>query len=197
MRFVQTWKQVRGWPKLSCDQFQQHPCLPVHYTPLERASAPIYLRLPTRTGERSLSKPTGTAAAPTAQVQRLNNRKQVQYINIPADSNLSMGKQGLHKGLRAEDVTSDRAGGNRQAFSRSGGANGSRGSSSSCFVLGGVSYQPDGLISTEGLYHTSHLWALTRGQRTTSDCQRLAISQGTTLDEGKMNGSAQQADLMH
>lgn len=110
----------------------------------------------------------------------------MQYINISADSNLSMGKQGLHKGLRTEDVTSDRAGGNRQAFSQSGGANGSRGSSSSSsFVLGGVSYQADGLISTEGLYHTSHLWALTRGQCTTSDCQKLAISQGTTLDEVK------------
>lgn len=60
----------------------------------------------------------------------------MQYINISADSNLSMGKQGLHKGLRTEDVTSDRAGGKRQAFSRSGGANGSRGSSSSSFVLG-------------------------------------------------------------
>lgn len=78
-----------------CDQFQQCPCLPVHYTPLATASAPIYLSLPTRAGERSLSKPTGTAAAPTAQVQRLNNWKHVQYINISADSNLSMGKAGF------------------------------------------------------------------------------------------------------
>ncbi len=90
----------------------------------------------------------------------------MQYINISADSNLSMGKQGLHKGLRTEDVTSDKEGGNRQAVSRSVGANRSWGSGSS-FALGGVSYQPDGLISTEGLYHTSHLWALTRGQCTT------------------------------
>lgn len=114
---VQTSKQVQGWPQLSCDQFQLCPCWPVHYTPLATASAPIYLSLPTRAGERSLSKPTGTATAPTAQVQRLNNRKHVQYINISADSNLSMGKQGLHKGLRTEDVTSDRAGGDGQAFS--------------------------------------------------------------------------------
>lgn len=100
----------------------------------------------------------------------------MQYINISVDSDLRMGKQGLHKGLRTEDVTSDSTGGNRQAFSRSGGANGSSGSGSSSFVQGGVSYQPDGLISTKGLYHTSHLWALTRGQCTTSDYQRLGIS---------------------
>lgn len=111
MRCVQTWKQVCGWPKLSCEQFQQCPFLPVHYTPLATASTPIYLRLPARAGERTLSKPTGTTAAPTAQVQRLNNRKHVQYINISVDSNLRMRKQGLHKGLRTEDVTSDRAGG--------------------------------------------------------------------------------------
>lgn len=115
MRLVQTWKQVQGWPKLSCNQFLQCPCLPVHYTPLATVSAPIYLSLPTRAGEKSLSKSAGTAAAPTAQVQRLNNQKHVQYINISADSNLCMGKQGLHKGT--EDVTSDRAGGNRQTFS--------------------------------------------------------------------------------
>lgn len=164
-------------PELSCDQFQQCPCLPIHYTPPATACALIWLSLPTRAGERSLCKPTGTAAAPTAQVQRLNYRKHVQYINISADSNLGSGKQGLHKGLRTEDVTSDRAGGSGQAFSRSAGANGSRGSSSSSFVLGGVSYQTDGLISTKGLYHTSHLWALTRGQRATSNYQRLAILQ--------------------
>ena len=34
----------------------------------------------------------------------------MQYINISADSNLSMGKRSLHKGLGAEDVTPDRAG---------------------------------------------------------------------------------------
>lgn len=88
----------------------------------------------------------------------------MQYINTFADSNLSMGKRGLHKGLRTEDVTSDRAGGSRQAFSQSGGANGGRGRSSSSLVLGGVSYQPDGLIGTESLYHTSHIWAITGGQ---------------------------------
>lgn len=97
-----------------------------------------------------------------------------------------MWKQGLHKGLGTEDITSDRAGGKRQVFSWSGGANGSHSSCSSSFVLRGVSYQTDGFISTEGLYHTSHLWAQTRGQRTTSNYQRLAISQGATPDEGKM-----------
>lgn len=170
---------------------------PISTVPLPaNPSAPIYLSLPTRAGERSPSKPTGTAAAPTAQVQRLNNQKHVQYINISADSNLSMGKQGLHEGLRREDVTSDRAGGNMQAFSRSGGANGSRGSSSSSFVLRGVSYQPDGLISTEGLYHTSHLWAITRGQHTTSDCQTLRREWHWMKEKWWMNGSAQKAELM-
>ena len=62
----------------------------------------------------------------------------MQYINISADSNRSKGKQGLHKGLRTEDVTSDRAGDSGQAFSRSAGANGSHGSSSSSSVLWGV-----------------------------------------------------------
>lgn len=72
-----------------------------------------------------------------AQVQRLNNQKHVHYINTFADSDRSMGKQGLHRGLRTEDVTSDRAGGSRRALSQSGGANGGRGRSSSSFVLGG------------------------------------------------------------
>lgn len=129
---------MQGWPKLSCNQFPQCPWLPVHYTPLATVSAPIYLSLPTRAGAKSHSKPAGiAAAAPTAQVQRLNNQKHVQYINISADNNLCMRKRGLHKGLGTEDVTSDRAGGNRQAFNWSGGANGSH-SSSSSFVLGGV-----------------------------------------------------------
>lgn len=57
---------------------------------------------------------------------------------------------------------------------------------SSSFVLGEVSYQTDGFISTKGLYHTSHLWAQTRGHCTTSNYQRLAICQGVTPDEGKM-----------
>ena len=35
----------------------------------------------------------------------------MQYINISTDSNLRMEKQGLHKGLRTEDVTSDSAAG--------------------------------------------------------------------------------------
>lgn len=72
----------------------------------------------------------------------------------------------MHKGLSAEDLTSDRAGRGRQTFSPSGGANGSRGGGSSSFAPRGVTYQPDGLISTEGVYHTSHPWALTRGRRT-------------------------------
>lgn len=105
----------------------------------------------------------------------------MQYINTFADSDLSMGKQGLHKGLGTGDVTSDRAGGSMQAFSQSAGANGGRARGSSGFVLvgegGGLSYQPDGLISTKGLYHTSRIWALTGSQ--------TAISQGTALEEGR------------
>lgn len=110
---------------------------------------------------RSVSKPRRTAAA---QVQRLNNRKHVQYINTFADTNLSMRKHGLHKGLRTEDVTSDRAGGSRKAFSQCAGANGGRGRSSSSFIQGGVSYQADGLIWAEGLYRTPHIWAVAAGQ---------------------------------
>lgn len=41
--------------------------------------------------------------------QRLNNLKRVRYVNTSADTDLSAGARGLHKGLRTEDVTSDRA----------------------------------------------------------------------------------------
>lgn len=126
--------------------------------PSATASAQIYLSWPTGQEWDPLASQEGQ------QVQRLNNRKHVQYINTFADSNLSMRKHGLHKGLRTEDVTSDRAGGSRKAFSQCGGANGGRGRSSSSFVQGGVSYQPDGLIWAEGLYRTPHIWALTAGQ---------------------------------
>lgn len=61
----------------------------------------------------------------------------MQYINTFADSDLSRGKQGLHKGLGTGDVTSDRAGGSMQAFSQSAGANGGRARGSSGFVLAG------------------------------------------------------------
>lgn len=63
MRSVQTWKQVHGWPKLSCNQFLQCPCLPVHYTPLATVSAPIYLSLPTRASEKSLSESAWDASS--------------------------------------------------------------------------------------------------------------------------------------
>ena len=132
-------------------------------------------------------KPGGTTAAPPAQVQRLNNRKHVHYINIFADSDLSIGNKGLHNRLSAEDVTPDVARKTRRPFRESFGANGSCGSGSSSggSVLGEISYQPGGLISTESLYHTSHLWTLTRGQHTTPDYQKPPISL-KEVDEGLM-----------
>lgn len=69
-------------------------------------------------------------------VQRLNNRKRAGYVNTSADTDLSKGAQGLHKGLRTEDVTSDRAAESMQTFSRSSGANGGWGRSRSSFVVG-------------------------------------------------------------
>lgn len=59
----------------------------------------------------------------------------MQHINTFADSNLSTAEQRLHKGPGTEDVTSDRAGGGGQPFSRSGGANGGRGRRGGSFVL--------------------------------------------------------------
>lgn len=97
-------------------------------------------------------------------MQRLNNRKRVRYVNTSADTDLSAGAWGLHKGLRTEDVTSDRAAVSMQTFSRSSGANGGWGRSRSSFVVGGVSYQPDVLISSQSLYHTPHIWDGTGGQ---------------------------------
>lgn len=54
-----------------------------------------------------------------------------------ADTDLSVGTQGLHKGLRTEDVTSDRAAECMQTFSRSSGANGGWGTNCSSFLEGG------------------------------------------------------------
>lgn len=108
------------------------PANPLHTS--SNSLGPHPSQLACRAGEESLSEHTRMAAA---QVQRLNNQKHVHYINTFADSDRSMGKQGLHRGLRTEDVTSDRTGGSRRALSQSGGANGGRGRSSSSFVLGG------------------------------------------------------------
>lgn len=55
-------------------------------------------------------EPKGTAEhPPRAWDQRLNNRKHVQHINICADSNLSIEKEGLHKGFRTDHVTKEQA----------------------------------------------------------------------------------------
>lgn len=59
---------------------------------------------------------------------------------------------------------------------------------------GRVSYQPDVLISTEGLYHTSDIWALTGGQ-TARDWPSLG-EQRLRKEKRWMNGSAQQAELV-
>lgn len=103
----------------------------------------------------------------------------MQYINIFADINLSKGNKGLHNQFNREDVTPDVARKTRRPFGEPFGANRSCGSGSSSSVLGEISYQPEGLISTESLYHTSHLWTLTRGQHTTPGYQKLPISQGS------------------
>lgn len=71
-------------------------------------------------------------------MQRLNNRKRVRYVNTSADTDLSTAALGLHKGLRTQDVTSDRAAASMQTFSRSSGANGGWGRSRSSFVVGAL-----------------------------------------------------------
>lgn len=56
----------------------------------------------------------------------------MRYVNISADTDLSAGTRGLQKGLRTEDVTSDKAAESTQTFSWSSLANGGWGS----FVVG-------------------------------------------------------------
>lgn len=137
--------------------------------------------LPTRAGVRERDGgSTYSTGAKVKQSETCAVHKKAQLI-----ASLH-GKQGLHTSLGTEGVRMwpQQSG---EAFSWSDGANGSRGSCSSSFVLRGVSYRTDGFISTEGLYRTSHLWAQTRGQCTTSNYQRLAIFQGAAaVDEGKM-----------
>lgn len=87
---------------------------------------PVYLR---KGGLRESWRP---------RVQRLNNRKRARYVNTSADTDLSTGARGLHKGLRTEDVTSDRAAASMWTFRQSSGANGGWGRSRSSFVVGAL-----------------------------------------------------------
>lgn len=57
----------------------------------------------------------------------------MRYVNIAADTDLSVGTRGLQKGLGTEDVTADKAAESAQTFSRSSLANGGWGRS---FVVG-------------------------------------------------------------
>lgn len=89
-------------------------------------------------------------------------RKGARYVNIRADTISATGTRGLRKGLGTEDGASDKEVEGTQSLSRPSLGNGGWGSR---FVAGkggrggGVSDQPDVLISSQSLYHPPHIWA--------------------------------------
>ena len=79
--------------------------------------------------------------------------------NISADTDLSMGMQGLQKGVRPEDVTSDKAAESTHTFSWSSLPNGGR----SSFVVDELAISPMSLSAAKASISAPHIWGLTGG----------------------------------